>query len=141
MSKKPMTTAAMANAMRANPSIACRAPAHEPMSTLVGHVVVWRRIGTRGRRSPCVLGSGKGMPGLPDGAGATHACSGTKIGAFGRHRHGILVWTSGRRFSSSRLESARRCPMCGSRAAGPVSSRAAGGVRSTAVFRKNGGSA
>jgi hypothetical protein len=39
MSKKPMTTAAMANAMRANPSIACRAPAHEPMSTLVGHVV------------------------------------------------------------------------------------------------------
>ena len=34
-----MTTAAMAIAMRANPSIACRALAHEPMSALVGHVV------------------------------------------------------------------------------------------------------
>jgi hypothetical protein len=39
MRKKPMTTAAMAIAMRANPSIACRALAHEPMSALVGHVV------------------------------------------------------------------------------------------------------
>ena len=45
-----------------------------------------------------------------------------KKGPFGRFGMGILVWTSGRRFSSSRLESARRCPMCGSRAAGPVSS-------------------
>ena len=34
-----MTTAAMANAMRANPSIACRALAHDPIPTLVGHVV------------------------------------------------------------------------------------------------------
>lgn len=39
---------------------------------------------------------------------------------FGRFGMGILVWTSGRRLSSSRLESARRCPMCGSRAAGPL---------------------
>src|SRR4051812_9938333 len=30
----------------------------------------------------------------------THACGGTKVGPFGRHRHGILVWTPGRRFSS-----------------------------------------
>ena len=43
-----------------------------------------------------------------------------KKGPFGRFGMGILVWTSGRRFSSSRLESARRCPMCGSRAAGPL---------------------
>ena len=43
-----------------------------------------------------------------------------RAGLSGRHRHGILVWTSGRGFSSSRLESARRCPMCGSRAAGPL---------------------
>ena len=27
---------------------------------------------------------------MPDGAGATHACSGTKVGPFGRHRHGTF---------------------------------------------------
>ena len=50
-----------------------------------------------------------------DGPGR-HACYNQRPVQSGRIC-GILVWTSGQYFQLSRLESPRRCPMCGTRAA------------------------
>ena len=50
-----------------------------------------------------------------DGPGR-HACYNQRPVQSGRIC-AILVWTSGQYFQSSRLESPRRCPMCGTRAA------------------------
>ena len=65
-----------------------------------------------------------------DGPGR-HACYNQRPVQSGRIC-GILVWTSGQYFQSSRLESPRRCPMCGTRAA----RRSGNGRSSTAVPAK-----
>jgi hypothetical protein len=126
--KTPTSTAAIASAMRPMPSMTrcaflpedCYAPA--------------RRTRLLARRSTArrefLIRAGK--PHLLRPRSALGRRSGParmlqlKARASGRICR-ILVWTSGRYFPSSRLESPRRCPMCGTRAA----RRSGDDVRST----------
>lgn len=107
-----------------DPSIACRALAHDPhpdarrtrrrsggqLIAKAGVHHVFPAMEAPWEGEALVVGRRGGL--------RTHVSA--KKGPFGRFGMGILVWTSGRRLSSSRLESARRCPMCGSGAAGPL---------------------
>jgi len=135
--KKPTSTAAIPSAMNPMPSMTrCAFPPDDCYARARRTTLLARRLTARSSS----FGPGRGplLRGLIGSRPAARPARMLQLTtcASGRICR-ILVWTSGRYFRSSRLESPRRCPMCGTRAA----RRSGDDVRSTGGARKNGGSA